>query len=147
MTRITLLLTVLTTGCSLLPTRYGTTPGESAAIQLYPHEADYELLSYVAGEACMGQDALKEYRNYKSQDPRAIGHGVLFEWAKYNALESVKTADGVIGLRSKVELKNGHECVSVTGRAYRIRSLRAVAPGEEHAKKGLPAGTMVPEGL
>jgi hypothetical protein len=103
---------------------------------LYSHEVEYELLGTATAEACMGSDQLKDLHDYRSADPRAIGHGVLFEGAKFDAIQKLVGCDGLVALRSKVELKNGFECTTVTGRCYRILSMRATAghPAGERTK-------------
>lgn len=115
---------LLMTGCSI-PLAFSTPPGEPYELKTYPLEIEYELLDSTTGEACLYANDLDSTKDYKSADPRGIGRGVLFERAKFVAIEKVHGADGITSIRSRVFMQGGAECTVVTGRAYRIKSMRA----------------------
>lgn len=127
----------LLSGCGLLPTAASTPPGTSYELKLYPHEVEYELLGQSTANACAPQELLKHMTSAKSPDPRAFGNSYLFEKAKYDAITQLRGADGLVGIRGWAEDKDGQECVTVTGRGYRMLSLRATEghpPGERNTK-------------
>lgn len=88
-------------------------------------------------EVCVPVEQVQLLRHYPSRDPRAIGNGVLFEEAKYAAIDKVRGADGIISIHAKVDENTGRECVTVTGRAYRVLSLRATG-GCKSGEKATP---------
>lgn len=104
-------------------------PTDGTAITMYPHEARYELLDTTSGEYCATEDEIKRFQRYKSHDPNAIGHGVMFEGAKLNAIGKLPGADGLVEIRTKVEQRRAEECVTVIGRGYKLIMLRAVGSG------------------
>lgn len=114
-------------GCGLLGV-VASPPSERHELRLYPHQVRYVLMSHVTGKACSSGDELESIKDTKSSDPRAIGPGYLFERAKFEALEKAPSADGLIAIRSRVDVttgKNSGQCVTVIGRAYRITHLAA----------------------
>jgi hypothetical protein len=114
-------------GCSAIGA-FSSAPSQPHQIELYHHEVQYKLLGHLTAKACAQEDEYKDIKGTRSPDPRAIGPGYLFERAKYDALERMPTADGMMSIRAKVEPYQNGECVTVTGLAYRIVHVAAVAP-------------------
>jgi hypothetical protein len=108
-----------------------TTPQQPAmAIQLQPHTATYELLDSVQGKACRNMDELGKMEKWSAHlkgDEGWVGSRFLYEEAKYAALESVH-ADNLLYVRARAEINDNDVCVYVTGRAYRILTLKAPSP-------------------
>ena len=95
--------------------------------QLYPAEIEYELLGPATGKACAMLRDLPIELPQLFQKERSVGHVLLYEHAKYDALGHVPNADALLEVRGVAETHNGEECVTVTGRAYRISGLRTRA--------------------
>jgi hypothetical protein len=94
----------------------------------YSHSFEYEMLAQTTAKACASPAELEIIHGPRFTDPATVGHPALFERAKYEAIVSVKGADGLVGVSAKVELVNGNECVTVLGRAYAIRVMRDGPP-------------------
>ncbi len=138
------ILAVLLGGCGLTqaPALAPTAPG-ALTRDLYPHEIEYELLPQVFGEACAGEDQMIRFAMVKSPDPAAVGPGFLFERAKFDALGSIDNADVLLFARGKVTTgKDGVTCVSVSGRAARAQTVRAVGAVRED-RRPLPPQTQI----
>lgn len=56
-----------------------------------------------------------------------MGDPIVYQAAKYNALAQLPDADNLISIRAEVVINGDEQCVTVTGRAYRITSLRSTA--------------------
>jgi hypothetical protein len=100
------------------------------AIQLQPHTATYELLDAVQGKACRNMDELGKMEKWTSHlhnDDAWVGSRFLYEEAKFAALESVH-ADNLLYVRSRAEISDNDVCVYVSGRPYRILTLKAPSP-------------------
>jgi hypothetical protein len=105
-----------------------TPPGEGAEMRFHPHAAKYELLEQASAQKCASVVQLHEWGDARSPDPRAIGPGILFEGAKFDAIHKIAGADGLVGLRARVDFQGDNECVTVEGHAYRITAIEAT-PG------------------
>jgi len=107
--------------------------------QAYPLEVTYEMLGVAKAEAC-GDPRRSEAGsiNIGSGDV-VVGNPALFQEAKYLAIESVPNADNLLYIRAKVEREALKECVSVTGRAYRVVKLQARSPGSRPEDDLAPA--------
>lgn len=117
---------VVATGCSPVYQSRGGRSLPLDQIETWKHEIDYELLGHVTAQACAASSADSAKRG-SSKDPSANGPRALFEQAKVAALAGGRDLDGLIAVRTVVTEQNGTVCVKVTGRAYRIARLRAVA--------------------
>jgi hypothetical protein len=109
-------------------------------ITLHPHAATYELMGPVQGKACRNMDELgKMYKwaGSPSTDSNWIGSRFLYEEAKYNALETAH-ADNLMFVRAHAEITSNDVCVYITGRAYRILSLKAPPPLGDSAEAPHP---------
>lgn len=118
----------LLSGCATPGARIHTTP-LSPTLEIprvLPVMVDYELLGFVSGEACEGLDQLKASLppSTSSIEP-GTGHPVVYQAAKYNALEKAANADNLMSIRVKVTQDGRQQCVTVTGRAYRVRSVKS----------------------
>ena len=68
-----------------------------------------------------------------------MGNAFLYERAKVALLDKAKDVDGVIEVRAVFQLGNdGNECVTMSGRPYRIVAMKAVADPQE-ASEARPA--------
>jgi hypothetical protein len=95
----------------------------------HPLAIDYELLSTAVGVACANPATLADMNARKGSDV-AVGHPYLYELAKYNAIGDAARADGLMLIRARADFAtDGKVCVTVSGRAYRLRSVRAT-PGK-----------------
>jgi hypothetical protein len=97
-----------------------------------PASSDYTLLGLVSGEACMPRRDLAGLGELPPS-PAMIaeggaGHPAVYQAAKYEALSKIENADNLTSIRVKVEQVGEQECVSVTGRAYRLTALQVKAP-------------------
>lgn len=112
----------------------------------YKNVVEYEVDPVrVKGEACASA-SVRDAEDQRSLDKSAITNGYLYEKAKATALDAAKDADGLIEVRGMFYLGNdGNECVVVSGRPYRIRSMRALPPGESEIEKP-PAVNWKPAG-
>lgn len=109
----------------------------------YKNVVEYEVDPLrVKGEAC---SAVRDDQDTKSLDKGAITNGYLYEKAKIAALDTAKDADGLIEVRGLFTLDSGgNECVTISGRPYRVRSMKAVPPIESESEK--PAVNWKPAG-
>ena len=116
-------------GCGALH-QFTTPPQPAMAIQLQPHTATYELLDAVQGKACRNMDELAKMEKWTAHvkgDDSWVGNRFLYEEAKFAALESVH-ADNLLYVRARAEITNDDVCVYITGRPYRILTLKAPSP-------------------
>ncbi|MCU1277650.1 MAG: hypothetical protein JWM53_1196 [bacterium] len=120
----------LLAGCGALAA-FRSPHAEPQQLELYKHEARYELLTHVSARVCAQDDEFYAIKRTRSADPRAVGAGYLFDRAKYEALEKLPTADGLLAVRAKVEVFANGQCITVTGRAYRITAIEAVTPAHQ----------------
>ena len=132
-----LVLMTLVTGCPNISTGAAAPISPLDRFGTYRHAVEYEVDSArVRGEACAGY-TVTDTEWKKSHDKGVVVNGYLFERAKVNALDNAKDADGMIEVRGTyVNGADGNECVVVTGRPYRVKSMRAVpsVASEEHSK-------------
>jgi hypothetical protein len=110
---------VMLSGCASLPAFRSPANGQPSGQQTYPLEVEYELLGTATAKACG-----ETYGS--SSDPLAIG-GALYDKAKYAAIQHTDGADGLVAIRAALLLEGEQKCVTVTGRAYRLLSMRATA--------------------
>ena len=101
--------------------------------QAYPLEVTYEMLGVAKAEACGDPRGSVAGAVSIGSGEVVVGNPALFQEAKYLAIESVPNADNLLYIRAKVERQPQKECVSVTGRAYRVLKLLARAPGSSAA--------------
>jgi hypothetical protein len=123
-------LAMLLTGCSSIGA-FSAPHSQPHQIELYNHEVRYDLLSHVSAKVCAQDEEYKAIKGTKSSDPRAVGAGYLFERAKYEALDKIPTADGLLAIRAKVDVFANGQCITVIGRAYRIKHIAAVSPAHQ----------------
>lgn len=112
------------TGCSEILIHHKTAPTSDplpAMAPLGPSDVEYELLGNGVGDACS-----------------IVGEHEAIEGAKFAALQQLRTADGLFGVRAKIE-KNGDQfCATVIGRGYRIKSITPRRCGDAmHDASGL----------
>ena len=97
-----------------------------------PAAADFTLLGLVTGEACLPRRDLAGLGEVPPSramiEEGGAGHPVIYQAAKYDALSKIENADNLASIRVKVEPIGEQECVTVTGRAYRLKSLQVKAP-------------------
>ncbi len=103
---------------------------------LHPTEIEYQLLGPTTGQACAEVRALPPVLPTLAEKERVIGHPVLFERAKYEALTHAGDADALLEIRGFSETRDGRQCVTVVGRAYRISKLRTRAIALEMPQQG-----------
>lgn len=137
------LLLALLTGCATTSSHLYSTPA-SPAMQLeaaYPVAVDYTLLGLTSGKACEKLETLKKnpIPGGGAQEP-GTGHPLVYQAAKYNALEKIPDADNLVSIRTRVEQTDTEQCVTVTGRAYRIASVKATPAPVVAATTTVPAG-------
>jgi hypothetical protein len=134
-------------GCGTLH-QFATQPSKPLETSpMYPHEAVYELLAIGQGKACRSKEELKRlaaWAGRPSTDEVAAGSGYLYEEAKYLAIESVPTADNLLFPRTRAEINDDDICVYVTGRAYRLTSLRSTPPLGQSEPPHPPAAPTLP---
>ena len=116
-------------GCGSLH-QYATPEEPHLAITMQPHVATYDLMGPVQGKAC--RNVMELSKTFKMMgapktDENWIGNRTLYEEAKYAALESVH-ADNLMFVRAHAEFNNDQVCVTITGRAYKILTLKAPSP-------------------
>lgn len=120
-------------GCAKAPiiTSY-VTPDSPTPLptNLYPTEVDYQLLGLVEGNACEDLEVL-EKNPIESAAPLepGMGHPWLYQAAKYDALTKAPDADNLTSIRVKVTQEGDRQCVTLTGRAYRVTGLRSRSAG------------------
>lgn len=102
-------------------------PMGSSNQPMAPHEAEYELLASTTAQACASIGDFRYFEGVKSPDPFAVTPAFLYEEAKYNAIGKIAGADVLVATRAKSTIDNGQTCVTVTGRAARVLSLRSGA--------------------
>ncbi len=119
----TLPLLMLLVGCMpTLTTVYRTpTSVDPTPQDLPPLNVEYEILGAVTGKACGN-----------IQDYLLTGRGSvvgllpgIYEAARYKALETMPSADNLMYVRVMSENDGYDQCVTVTGRAYRVRRMAA----------------------
>ena len=93
----------------------------------WPASAEFELIGPAQATACA---SLAELRKLSGGDyaPTAAGHPFLVQQAKYEAIELAGNADNLLAIRTKTIVSDGRECVTVSGRAYRLQSLKLAPP-------------------
>ena len=130
--RIALMLVALG-GCSSFTTGAGAPISPLDRFGTYRHVVEYELQQQrVKGEACASA-TVSSFEDKHTHDRGAITNGYLYEKAKVLALDAAPNADGLIEIRSVYTMGNdGNECVVVTGRPYRVTSMKAVPGIEPH---------------
>ena len=126
------LLAVLLSGCATIPFSSQKTHATPRAVDLvpektYPWAASYEMLGLARGEACAEVKSLVQSGD-SATSGAVVGNPALFREAKYLAIESVPNADSLLYVRAKAERARERECVTVTGRAYRVVKLQAQPP-------------------
>lgn len=129
MKRLALLTAVLLGGCSL-PTRvtmYGT-PGavDPTFLSVSPAEVNYTILGSVTGQAC---GDLQDYLLASGGRQTWSGpvHPQVLEAARYDALQKNPEADNLMYVRAKIENDGYKQCVTLTGKAYRVDRMQAGA--------------------
>jgi hypothetical protein len=92
----------------------------------YPYEAQYEILGIGTGQACGDLRDLQvaSMTGGKSDSPGA-GSSLLYQQAKYLAIEQIPNADNLLFVRVKAENDGWKQCVTVTGRGYRLTSVHS----------------------
>jgi hypothetical protein len=139
MRRLPIVLLLGCVACNIpMLTKTATPASEPHGIQLYPHAVQYIIMQQTSAEACASIDQVKQ-SDVKSNDPRVLGSPMLFEMAKFNAVGKIQDADGLMAIRAKVEYRNGDECVTVYGRAFRIRHIEATPGTCTPVEKEAPA--------
>ncbi len=124
----------LLSGCAVATAGAGAPVSPLDRFGTYRNAVEYELQARVRAEACASAN-VRDAEDKHTIDKSAISNGYLYEKAKLMALDTAKDADGLIEIRGIFQLGNdGNECVVVTGRPYRVVSMRAV-PGVESKQK------------
>lgn len=98
---------------------------------VYPTNVEYEILGTVQGRACLANDTLAANPvTVATVDPLepGAGHPMVYQAAKYAALESMPEADNLIAIRAQVDQDEAQQCTTIEGRAYRITALSATLP-------------------
>ena len=126
------LVAVWLSGCATTPTLSQKSHATPRAVDLvpektYPWAAGYQMLGLARGEACAEVKSLFQ-APASATSAQVVGHPALFREAKYLAIESVPNADNLLYVRVKAERARERECVTVTGRAYRVVKLQAQPP-------------------
>lgn len=140
--RLAVLLLSTLAGC--IPstgTIYGTPASTNPTLGAgYPYEADYALVGNASGEACGDLQQLVMTYGTKLATVGAA-HPVLYEEAKFKALESLPAADNLMYIRLKVVNDGFKQCVTLTGRGYQVTRLRSRAPDGSAGAPAAPAAT------
>lgn len=119
---------LLALGACTLPTRvtmYGTPSAVDPTFQsVAPAEVDYTILGPVSGQAC---GDLQDYLLASGGRQTWSGpvHPQVLEAARYDALQKNPEADNLMYIRAKIENDGYKQCVTVTGKAYRVERIRA----------------------
>lgn len=136
---------VVAAGC--MPSRttlYGTPPSTNPTVtQLYPAVVDYEILGSASARACGELQELALVGAGRGAGiTGGVAHPALYEAAKYQALEQLPGADNLMFVRMKVENEGYDQCVTVTGRGYRVVRLHTGTTDDGHAPlAGAPIAT------
>jgi len=104
-------------------TRGFTTPASPLlnADSAWPLAADFKLLGQTTATACSPLAQLR--LGGGDYEPTGAGHPTLVAQARYEAIEKAKGADNLLAARVKVQVSGGRECVTVSGRAYRVTGI------------------------
>jgi len=111
-----------------LPTRvtmYGTPDGVDPTFRgVEAGVVDYEILGSVSGQHC---GDLQEYLLASGGRPNWTGpvHPQIMEAARFDALQKLPEADSLMYVRAKVDNDGYKQCVTITGRAYRVLRMSA----------------------
>ena len=130
---------MMAAGCGSLH-QFATPSQPPMSITLQPHTATYELMGPVQGKACRNMDELGKmfkWAGAPNTDSNWIGSRFLYEEAKFAALEASR-ADSLMFVRARAEITNNDVCVYLTGRGYRILSLKAPSPLEAGSDSSHP---------
>jgi hypothetical protein len=104
---------------------YGTPSAVDPTFQsVAPAEVDYTILGPVSGQAC---GDLQDYLLASGGRQTWSGpvHPQVLEAARYDALQKNPEADNLMYVGAKIENDGYKQCVTVTGKAYRVERIRA----------------------